>query len=134
MAGAAVEKHGAHAVHVRKRYNDGRSREGKRLKSIIDGLIRDLGGGPLNRAQELILEGIKSKIIITLQISKYINENMGSIVSKQGELLPVLRNDYNMYAESLRRDLETLFLMKRTVKHSDYEKAVEALQGKGIGI
>jgi hypothetical protein len=135
--GFCQEKHGAYGIHARRKYSDLRSREGKHLKAIMDGIVSDLGGkDKLNSGQCLILDGLRSKIIIVQQIARYIDEQKTSLVNKQGELSSsILRSDFNMYSESIRRDLETLYIMRRRVKHSTYEKAIESLQrGKGGGV
>jgi len=118
--------------HFCHRFTDARTTDGRRLKAYINGLKKDLGGeDSLNQAQRIILDCLPTKIIIIWKISLYMDDNEGEVVSKNGRLMPVLRTDYNLYSESIRRDLETLYLMRRSVKHSDYEKAIKDLQGGG---
>ena len=133
MAGCVEEKHGAYAGHVRKRYSDKRTQEGRKLKAVMNSLVQDLGGrDKLNSAQRIILQAIEPKLVTLWQISKYIDENHISLVDKEtGDIIPVIKNTYSVFAESIRRDLECMFLMKRSVRHSDYEKAIKSLTGRG---
>lgn len=126
--GGAV-KHGAYSRHVRQRYNDKRTTEGRNLASVMRGRIEDLGGqANLTSAQRLLLDNIRSKLIVVLQISKYVDQHT-SIINSKGELLPCLGRNYTVYTESLRRDLEALFSIKRKSDPITYQKALKALQG-----
>ena len=92
-------------------------------------LVADLGGpSELTSAQKLLLESIRSKLIVVFQISKYV-DRQESIINDAGELLPCLGRHYTTYAESLRRDLEALFSVKRRDAPPSYDKALRALQG-----
>ena len=122
--------HGATSSTVRKRYSDLRTTQGKQLQAIIDGLIDDLGGkAVLTSAQNLLLQNIRSKLIVLLQISKYADQQV-SLINKEGELLPCLGRNYTTYSESLRRDLEALFSVKRKAGSLSYEKAMKQLEAK----
>ncbi|MCG2778986.1 MAG: hypothetical protein L6406_25200 [Desulfobacterales bacterium] len=123
-------KHGAYSSTVRKRYTDMRTTEGKQLQAIIDGLIDDLGGKAiLTAAQNLLLQSIRSKLIVVLQISKFADCQI-SLVNSDGELLPCLKSGYTTYSESVRRDLEALFSVKRKAGSLSYETAMKALEVK----
>ena len=100
--------HGAHSRHVRKRYSDLRTTEGQQLKAIIDGIIDDLGGqSKVTNSQRLLLDNIKAKIIVILQISKYVDQQ-DSIIQKDGSLLPCLGRGFTAYSEAIRRDIQAL--------------------------
>ena len=123
-------KHGAYSSTVRKRYSDKRTSEGKQLAGIINGLIGDLGGNTnITSAQRLLLENIRSKLIVVMQISKYADRQI-SLINSDGELLPVLGKNFTAYSESLRRDLESLFSVKRKAGSLSYEKAMKQLEAK----
>ena len=65
-------RHGAHSRHFRKRYADARTREGKRLNAVIDNLVQDCGGPEnVSTAQSLLIDNIRSKLIVLFQISKF---------------------------------------------------------------
>jgi hypothetical protein len=129
--GCCQEKHGVYGVHARKKYSDCRTREGKQLRDIVNGIVSDLGGkASLTTAQKLILNGIRSKLIVTQQISHFIDGQATGLVSAKGEIASILQTSFYQYSEGIRRDLETLYLMKRTTNHSDYERAVKNLGGK----
>jgi len=84
--------------------------------------------GDLSAAQCLILDNIKSKLIVLFQIGNYV-DRLDSIINDQGELIPCLSRNYTTYSESLRRDLEALFAMKRKPVPLTYDKALRALEG-----
>jgi hypothetical protein len=122
-------KHGAFSSHIRKRYSDKRTREGRQLESVIQGLIADLGGADnLSAAQLLLLDSLRSKIIVIFQISGFV-DRQASIVTEKGELLPCLGRNFTSYCESVRRDLEALFAVGRRPARVSYEKALKAIEG-----
>ena len=101
-------RHGAYSRHVRKRFTDGRTREGRQLRAVIDALIDDLGGHDnLNAGQRLLLDTIQSKLIVILQVSRYVDRQKEII--KGGELIPVLGKNYLAYLNSLRLTLADLY-------------------------
>jgi hypothetical protein len=101
-------KHGMYSIHIRKRYADRRTAEGRQLAEIMRGLADDLGGNDkLTSSQRLILDNIKAKIIVIFQISKYV-DLQPSIINEKGELLPCLGRNFTGYSEALRRDLMAL--------------------------
>jgi len=106
--GNFLSTHGVWCKHFRKRYTDARTREGKQLKAVMDSLVEDLGGQEnLNAAQRLLLDTIQSKLIVVLQIGKYVDQQQEII--KDGELLPVLGKSYLAYLNSLRLTLGELY-------------------------
>lgn len=111
--GCAVIRHGAFSVHVRHKYSDLRTTEGRTLAGIINGIIDDLGGQEaLSASQRLILDGMKSKLIVILQVSAYVDKQP-SLVGEDGEVLSCLRRTLLSYQAELRRDLELLHGMDR---------------------
>jgi hypothetical protein len=95
----------------------------------MQGLINDLGGQTeLTSAQLLLLDNIRSKLIVLFQISKYV-DLQPSIIDSAGRLLPCLGRGYTTYAEALRRDLEALFAIRKKPAIQSYEKTLRALQG-----
>jgi hypothetical protein len=74
----------------------------------MDSLVEDLGGHEnLNAAQRLLLDTIQSKLIVVLQIGKYVDQQQEII--KDGELIPVLGKSYLAYLNSLRLTLGELY-------------------------
>ncbi len=113
---------------IRRKYEDRRTTEGRQLSAIMADLVADLGGAEvLTAPQRLLLENIRSKLIVLFQISKYISQQE-SIITATGELLPCLGRNYTTYSEALRRDLEALFGIKRRSGESSYGKALKALE------
>jgi hypothetical protein len=74
----------------------------------MDALIDDLGGqDSLTAGQRLLLDTIQSKLIVVLQIGKYVDEQPELI--KDGQLIPVLGKNYLAYLNSLRLALDQLY-------------------------
>jgi len=124
-------RHGAYSVHIRKRYDDGRTANGKKLALIMADLVADLGGAAaLTAPQRLLLENIRSKLIVLFQISRYI-ATQKSIITPDGSLLPCLRYGFTTFSEACRRDLEVLFGFKRKRVHAPYDKIIKDLERLG---
>ena len=105
----APTTHGAFSENVQLRYSDLRTKEGQRLHAATQGLIADLGGlQNVNAAQGIIIENIKSKLIVLFQISNYADRQKDLVDATTGELLPCLGRNFLSYSEALRRDLESL--------------------------
>lgn len=116
MSNPVVLKHGAFSTHTRKRYSDKRTSEGKQLAGIIQGIVDDLGGPEgLTASQRLLLDGIRSKLVVILQVGKYADEQK-SLIDPDGQVLACLRSTFLSYQESLRRDLECLHGLDRRQK------------------
>ena len=103
-------RHGAFSKHIRKRYSDLRTTEGKALRAIIDELKADLG--KISAGQALILGQIRSKLVVLLQIGQYVDKQP-SAITERGELLGCLGRGYTAYSEALRRDIEMLYNLAR---------------------
>lgn len=101
-------KHGGYSAQTRKRYSDERTTEGKQLRQIIKDLTDDLGGpSSLTAAQRLLLDTLQSKLIVILQIGKFVDSQPEII--RGGELLPVLGKNYLAYLNSIRLTLAELY-------------------------
>lgn len=121
--------HGAESKTIRQRYSDLRTKEGRQLKEIIDGLVSDLGGpNELQTGHNILLSNIRAKLICVMQISKF-SDRAKSLINPAGEIIPVLGRNFLSYTESLRRDIECLFGIKRGKAQQSYEKALNALKG-----
>lgn len=99
-------RHGFYSQQIRRRYSDLRTTEGRELAAIMRSMVEDLGGEP-SAAQSVLLGSIRAKLVILLQVSKYVDRQEG-VLTKDGGLLPVLRNGFGHYSEALRRDLLAL--------------------------
>jgi len=131
MSNPAVIKHGAFSVHVRRKYSDLRTSEGRELAGIMRGIIEDLGGQEaLTSSQRLILDGMKSKLIVILQIGRYADKQI-ELIDKDGNVLPCLKQTLTHYQSELRRDLELIHgLDRRNKRQGGYRQAMKAL---GVG-
>jgi hypothetical protein len=92
-------------------------------------LVDDLGGSAeLTSAQLLLIDNIRSKLIVLFQISKYVDEQE-CIINEKGELLPCLGKNYITFTEALRRALEALFTIRKKPAIQSYEKTLKAIGG-----
>lgn len=132
--------HGAYSKEVIARYSDLRTKEGRRLEDVIQGLISDLGGAAnVTAAQNIILGNIKAKLIVIFQISDYADRQNIILDEKKGTIIPCLGRNFLAYSEALRRDLESLQKFSKVVLTEDmYEKwrkemfeEIEAKENRG---
>jgi len=121
-------RHGAYSRHVRKRYSDKRTTEGKRLAAIINALVDECGPDP-TAAQYIILDRVREKLIVLMQIGQYV-DRQPCVITKEGALLPCLGRGYTTYAESLRRDLEALQTMAKKGRGKTLQEILEEDYGK----
>ena len=97
------------------------------MAAILDELRQEVGPD-LSAGQCLILDRIREKLIVLMQIGAYV-DRQSSILNEKGEILPCLGKNYTTYAESLRRDLEALYSTGKRRKPMSYEKALKAIEG-----
>jgi hypothetical protein len=121
-------KHGAYSKHVRRRYSDKRTTEGKQLAAIIKALVNDCGPD-LTAAQYIILDRVREKLIVLMQIGQYV-DRQPCVITKEGALLPCLGKGYTTYAESLRRDLEALRTMAKKGRGKTLQEILEEDYGE----
>jgi hypothetical protein len=126
--------HGATNKTIRKRYTDLRTTEGKNLQAIIDGFTQDCGGpDALDTRQQVLLGGVRTKLITILIISDYIDKQITEdklIVN--GDLIPILagpKKGLLEYTESLKKDLEALYQGNRAITPSRVPSIQEIIQG-----
>lgn len=119
-------RHGAYSKHVRRRYTDKRTTEGKQLAAIIKALVDDCGPD-LTAAQCLILDRIREKLIVLMQIGRYV-DRQPSVLNEKGELLSALGKNYLAFSNALRLDLQVLYDGKQKNKTPTYQEIVHSLE------
>jgi len=103
-------KHGGFSRHIKSKYSDCRFNAAKELKGIIQRLTDDAGGdGNLSEGQRLMLGVIRSKFIVSKQISDFVAKQEG-IVDPKGEILPCLKS-FCTFTEGMRRAIESFYAM-----------------------
>lgn len=106
--GRFLPRHAAYSGCIRRRYRDRRTAEGKQLTAVMDALVEDLGGQEnLNAGQRLLLDTIESKLVVIIQISRFVDTTTEII--KDGRLLPVLGKNYLAYLNALRLSIDQLY-------------------------
>lgn len=120
-------RHGAYSKHIRRRYSDKRTREGKQLALIMRNLRDDLGPD-ISEGQNILLNRIAEKLRVLMSIGQFIDLRL-SLINRKGELLPCLGRNYLAFSESVRRDLEAAYLMSKGKKRLDYQKVMGVLEG-----
>ena len=104
--------HAAKSAKIAERYSDLRTKEGRTLKAILGHIVSDLGGeGSLNGKQRLLLDTLRAKLIVILQISDYADLQFDGpgIITKDGDLIPCLGKSYLAYTNSIRLTLRELY-------------------------
>ena len=99
-------KHGAYSLTTRKRYTDLRTVEGRHLQNVINNIKDDLGND-LDQRQLILLDRIKEKLIVLMQIGDYINRQPSVI--KDDALISCLGSGYVAFDNSLTRTLTLLY-------------------------
>ncbi len=122
---ARQSKHGAYSKHVRRRYSDKRTTEGKQLAAITKALADDCGPD-LTAAQCLILDRIREKLIVLMQIGRYV-DRQPSVLNEKGELLSALGKNYLAFSNALRLDLQVFYEGKQKNKTPSYQEIVHSL-------
>ena len=106
--GKFAAKHGARSRDLELRFSDLRTTQGKRLQAILDAIASDLGGHEaLNGSQRVLLDLLRSKLIVVLTVSDYVDRQSELITD--GELIPVLGKSYLAYLNSIRLCLGDLY-------------------------
>jgi hypothetical protein len=125
-------RHGGYSKHIQARYQDCRYKEAKELRGILQRLTDDAGGdGNLSEGQRLMLGVIRSKFIVSKQISDFVTKQEG-IVDPKGEILPCLKS-FCTFTEGMRRAIESFYAMaqKRPSKIPDLSTYLNENYGKG---
>ena len=127
--GPPAVKHGLYSATARKRFNDKRTREGRALAKVLDSLVQDLGGEKaITSAQRLILSGIRSKLLVILLISNWLNEG-NEIISEDGNMSEVI-DKLRLFTESLNKDLKRLYEMKEQEPEWKFDLAEAMRKGE----
>jgi hypothetical protein len=125
-------RHGAFSQHMRERFSDGRSKEGRVLRAAIRSLIDDLGGQDgISSGQRLLIDtSIRPKLITLICIADWVDrQSQETIVSEKGELAKCLSTNYLAFTNSLRLDLLALYGL--TGKKPSRIPTIEELISKG---
>lgn len=121
--------HGAWSQHIRERYSDRRTTEGRELALIMDGLIEDLGGkDQITAKEERLLDFLRAKIIVVLRISTYVDKQK-SVITDEGELIPALGKNLLAWIEAAERTLERLFPAGKKKRAKGYHDALKIIEG-----
>ena len=97
---------------MRLRFEDLRTEEGKRLNSVMEAITADLPA-QLSGFQSVILANLRSKLIVLMQISAFLDTQL-DLVKPDGTVMPVVESTYLKYSDAIRRDLEALAGMAST--------------------
>ena len=100
--------HGIYSKTIRKRYSDLRTRDGKALQAILDAIKEDIGP-ELDARQNLILALIREKLIIILQIAKYIETSPYLIDWQSGTVPYIIDHTFPRYSAGLMKLLDSLY-------------------------
>ena len=122
-------RHGVYSKIIKKRYSDKRTREGKALQAIIERIKKDLRV-ELDTRQNIILALIRDKLIITLQITKYIETSPCLIDWQSGKVPYIIEHTFPRYSAGLMKLLDSLYRDDgiRSRKIPDYYEIVESLK------
>lgn len=123
--------HGAYSKIVKKKYSDARTREGKALQAIMKAIEKDIGK-PFDARQSLLMSLIRSKVVIIMQIGKYL-ESIPEIVDYDSGKVPyVVDRTFFTASSSLRSALNELYGDRCRGKKGGmtYEDVIESIRAK----
>jgi hypothetical protein len=100
----------------------------------MDGFTADCGGpAALDTRQQVLIGGIRTKLICLLIISDYIDRQIvNDKLIVGGDLIPVLagpKKGLIEYTESLKRDLETLYQGNKAISPNRIPSIAEIIKG-----
>ena len=129
-------RHGMYSVHMRERFSDARTSEGRQLKAILKELVEDIGGqGGISAGQRMIIDtSIRPKLITLLCIADWVDrQKQESIIDEKGELAKCLSTNYLAFTNSLRLDLVALYSAMNSTKPSRVPSIEQIIAGGGKG-
>jgi len=123
-------KHGVYSVSVRRKFRDKRTNEGKQLSGAMTSVLDGLGGPEnLDAAQQLILSGLESKLIVVLTISNYL-EKQTELIGQDGKLIHILRKDFLNYSKAIKDDLMSLYTLRDRGKPRNIPRLQDIINAK----
>ena len=129
------EKHGGYTVLAAldgRREIDGQSPLGLELKRLREALVSDLGASrweDLSEQQRILVTRVIHKHLFAESIEAWLLEH--GPLRKNGTVRPALGSNYLAIANSLRLDLITLGLERRTRDVTDLALAIQRAQREG---
>ena len=111
-----------------RKYGDARTREGKKLKVLLDSLVSYLGGPEaITPIQQIHLSAnIRPKLIVLMTISTYL-DSLETLIGGDGSLITVLDKTYVTYSNSLRADFIALAGMSGKQAPPDLDGYIKAM-------
>jgi hypothetical protein len=120
--------HGARSSGIRKRFSDKRTAEGKELEQVMGAIVDDFGGlDQLSGHQMGLLMIIQEKLMVVLPVKKWLESQLGELVSKENTLPPVLQNSYLQWLNGLEQTLNKLYSTmdkKKGLSPEEWRKSV----------
>jgi len=101
-------RHGIYSKTIHKRYSDLRTRDGKELQAIMKAIEKDIGK-PFDARQSLLMSLIRSKVIIIMQIGKYLESQESIVDYDKGSVAHVVDKTFFHASKSLRSALNELY-------------------------
>jgi hypothetical protein len=122
-------KHGVYSSMIRNRYADRRTREGRGLQAIIDAIKEDIGK-PFDARQSLLISLIRSKVVIIMQIGRYLECKEEIVDYDAGTVPPVVDKTFFTASASLRSALSELYTGKNAKARGKktYEQIVDEMK------
>lgn len=125
-------RHGVFSTVVRKKYKDKRTLEGKAVHSIMKAIEKDIGK-PFDARQSLLISLIRSKVIIVMQIGKYLESQEEIVDYEKGTVPHVVDKTFFHASNSLRGALNELYNGKNSKQRGKktYEDIVKEMNNAG---
>lgn len=117
------------AEYILNRYNDKRYPEARALEAVLKGIIADIGT-ELDTRQGILLNLLRSKLIIVMQVNKYLETCETLIDHEKGQAKMVLDRTFPVYSKEINRILNELYAStkKQNKGFKSYEDLVKELE------
>jgi hypothetical protein len=103
-------KHGTRSPSTRQRFLDKRTREGQMIAGLKQSIIDDLGGvANLNARETFMIDSLIPRFVTLFLISNYIDRNTEKLINKNHNLIPIIRDSYPKYIQSIEQTLDRLY-------------------------
>jgi hypothetical protein len=128
LAKAQLE-HGVQSKYIRNRYSDNNTPEGKALLAVMKAIEKDIGK-PFDARQSMLMTLIRSKVVIIMQVGKYLESKEEIVDYEQGTVPHVVDKTFFTASASLRSALNELYTGRNAKQRGQktYDDIVEEMK------
>jgi hypothetical protein len=124
-------RHGVYSKNIKNRYSDPNTPEGKSLQAILQAIEKDIGK-PFDARQTILMGLIRSKLVIVMQVARYLESTSEIVDYDLGQVPPVVDKTFFTASNSLRNALNELYASANNKKSGEktYEEIVQEMKNR----